>query len=105
MYLLIGFLLITSVNNFYFLFPWSKIPGKFNTIDIGIGLLGICLSYLLFKSANLRYLRNPFTILIISLMFMVLFNIFYARYRYDISYFNAIIASRYYLYYFSFFYF
>ena len=105
MYLIMTFILITSVNNFYFLFPWSKIEGQFNTIDIGIVFLCIFIFFSFIKSKNLKYLRNPFSLFIIVLIFMVLINIFYTKYRYNISYLNAIVASRYYLYYFSFFFF
>lgn len=105
MYFVIFLLIFTSANNFYFLFPWSKISGSFNTIDIGLFLLAVTLAWLLIRKQHIRAFNNVFSLYLVFLLFMVVFHIFYANIRFNLRYFDSIIHSRYYLYYFSFFFF
>ena len=105
MYFGLFLLILTSANNFYFLFPWSKIDGAFNTIDIGLFLLAASLVWLLFRKRLIGVFNNVFSVYLIFMVFMAVFHIFYANLRFSLSYFDSIIASRYNLYYFSFFFF
>ncbi len=105
MYFLLFFFLLVAVNNFFFLFPWSKIEGEFNTIDIGLLMLALSLIWLFFRKQPGQIFHNVFALYVGILLFMVVFHIFYANIRFDLSYLDSIIASRYSLYYFSFFFF
>ena len=105
MYFILFLLILTSANNFYFLFPWSKIDGSFNTIDIGLFLLAVSLVWLFFRKRFVGVFNNVFSVYLIFMLFMVVFHIFYANLRFNLSYFDSIIASRYNLYYFSYFFF
>jgi len=105
MYFILFLLILTSANNFYFLFPWSKIDGSFNTIDIGLFMLAVSLVWLFFRKQHIRVFSNVFSVYLIFLLFMVVFHIFYANLRFSLSYFDSIISSRYNFYYFSFFFF
>lgn len=102
MYKIIIVCIFILANNIFFLFPWSKIDGKFNSADLGIVWIVFWFIILMFKKRS-NILLNPISYFLIFQLFFCLFHIGFVVVKFDYPVIEAIIASRSYLYYLSFF--
>lgn len=105
MYLFFVITVFTCANNFYNLFSWGKVEGVFNTADVGIVFMLATGFFIFLFSREKKILANRFTGLILFQMLFCLFHILFVQVRFDYPPTQAVIASRSFLNYFSFFYF
>ena len=84
-----------------YLFPWVHLEGKFNITDVTIFLIVLWMVYLLAFRADVFF--NHYAFLIFALLIVVGFHIPYAMIQYNITLKDAVIASRVYLLYLSYF--
>lgn len=103
MHLFITLTIFTLSNSFFYLFWWSKIAGVFNTSDIGLLFLAISLFFVFLFSREKRILLSNISMLIVFHLLFCAFHIYFVVLKFNYSLFNAIVASRSFLYYFSFF--
>ncbi len=103
MHLFISLAIFTLSNSFFYLFSWSQIHGIFNTSDIGLFLIAFSLPIAFFRCREKRILANSVSMLICFQLLYCVFHIFFVVARFNYSLFNAIVASRSFLYYCSFF--
>jgi O-antigen ligase len=85
----------------FYLAPWAHQKGSFNTMDLAILMILFWMVYILIFKRKL--LLNAYSFMIIFLLFLVGFHIPFAVMNFEISFANAVIASRVFLLYLSYF--
>lgn len=97
------FSIIVCVNHFFSLVPWAKLPGKFNSSDIGLLILIIVLTFLLASGKSKKRLNNGITYIVLLYLLMVVGQVANVSFNFGQSIFDGLVASRHQLYYLSFF--
>lgn len=86
--------MIILAHKIFFLVPWARIEGSFNVKDVALLLIWIGVAWLLFSGVRGNVLKNPVSWLVLSYLFLVAVHISLARFYYNQSLFDGIIAAR-----------
>jgi hypothetical protein len=87
-------LIIILAHKIFFLVTWARIEGSFNVKDVALLLVWVGVAWLLFSGVRGNVLKNPVSWLVLSYLFFVAVHISLARFYYNQSLFDGIIAAR-----------
>ncbi len=96
-------LVVLCANEFLDFGPWWHIQGKFNIADVGNILSWLGVGLFLFRRGVPKFVRNPFSILIISYLVFVGIQISLGSLYYDQSLIFGLLGARHQFYFLSFF--
>jgi len=92
----IAFLLLVIALSYklFYLLPWSYVAGIFDIRDVSLVLIWLGTGWLLFSGAKYDALKHPLSVMVLLYLFLVATHISLARFNYDQSLINGIIAAR-----------
>jgi hypothetical protein len=87
-------LVVAITYKLFYLVPWAFVEGSFNLRDISLVLIWVGTGWLLFSGARYEALKHPLSLMVLVYLFLIAIHISLARFNYDQSLLNGIVAAR-----------